>query len=577
MPTLPPVTDWKIEDARAVVRDPLKDVLGKDGYDRREDYAVRRDHWREGAEWPGSIADGALREMVLKAIFPQFTPVDTLGEALDNAEDGLFTTEPAIHLVPREAIPKPAEDAPPATQAAYAKAVAEQEAEIDEILGQLSEWWDDVELWGYAAQAWRNGLWSTRGVLRARIPQGLLQGEGDARTLPTGLAFTDAIGRIRISAPKPSQAALYTDPDTLLRTGVILYEDSEGKQRAELWIEQPDRESVVVRILKADAEEGAASEEITVDVPFFSVREIRAPLLLTDAVLAQQNRKNFYETGQLRTVETASYPERHVSNAKRPVIWLTTPPPGDQWLEQRIENNTTFYAHPLPVQLGAGTTSIWEGLDTGTAEDPGYTTPAVQRFEPVDPDGSIRAAQYARRTILESCKQGHLAGVATAEASGIAYQQARAVYETWLKRHKGHVERLIRGVLTDAIRLAEAMSTTPEGGGILDRYRIVVNLTVNAGPVLAEMLQAIRGLYSDGLWSRGTSMAATGIEDVQAEEDLIETQPGAQHKLRLQRAELTKAYVDAGAGLRAAAIAAGHTAEEADVLVTFDAAGVPER
>lgn len=540
MKKLPAIEDWEINDAVAAVIGPLDDALGSKGLERRRDFVVKRDHWRDGDEWPGSIVDPILRNMVLAVVKAQHTVVDTISEGLDNSEAGLFTTEPAIVVEPLD-MPEAAGDADDAERKRVNAERERMKAEAREVLGALSEWWDAVDLWEHVAHAWRDGLWSTRGVTRLRVPNGVMTKtdvveDNVKRTeqrLPDAGSLVEALEKIRVSSPDPDTATLYEDPDTLQRVGVLLYKEGE-LQRAQLCIEQSDG-SVVIRVLG----QGIDATDYSLPVPVLSIHELRAPLLVTDAILAQQNRENFGESSLLRQTETASYAERHVGNAQEPKIWLPTPAADGRLLESRTDRGVVYHAHPVPVQIGAGVTTFHVGFKFGK-DGEHLTTPHVQRFEPVNPIPTIEACQHYRRTILQGFKQRHLAGVSTAEASGVAYQQDRSVFEAWLKRFKGRVERMIRMMLRDAVRIAEAMTGESEATSILTRFRITVNLTVNAGPVLPDYLRALIDLRKAGLRSLQTALAESGLEDTSSELELLESEEGS----RLAVAEMVaKVYV----------------------------------
>jgi hypothetical protein len=171
-------------------------------------------------------------------------------------------------------------------------------------------------------------------------------------------------------------------------------------------------------------------------------------------------------------------------------------------------------------------------------------------------------------------KQGHLAYTAQAQLSGVAYQQARAVFEQFLRRRKGDVEGLIRDTIAAAIQWAEAMGSG--AASIMDDYRVVVNLTVHAGPVLPDQQQATTALYEAGLRSRPTALAETGVEDGDAEAQMLDAEPR-------QREEDLKMLVDIVAVLAretslAAAVraleAAGFEPEVARALLPLDMDGV---
>lgn len=525
-----PLAEWTIEDAAEAVRSTLPD-----DYKRRAGYVLELDHWQGGAEWLGPRGTPDVAALVLATVAPQFVTVDTVAEVLDHAEEGLFTLEPRIALVPRE----PAPEGPTAD---------EQQARADEILGDLSAWWDDVHLWERSSSAFRDSLWTGRGIVRVRVPRGKLVRTGADTSLPRVADLPAALAVIRLSHHAPDTALVYEDPDTLQRAAVFLYREDE-QERAELWTEEAD--GLRVRLL------GAAEEEYRMRATRIPFAQVVGRPIITGPVLRQQQRRNFAETLLGRVAETAGFAERYISNAEPPGIWMDAPPTFGPPLATETDEHTgrVWFKHPAPLTVGAAITTFLTGLPTGERGD-GLTSPAVDFKEPTDPALAIRACEYARRTILESCKQGHFAATG-GEASGVAYQQARAGFESWLKRRKGSVENLIRDALESALSLAAAMGASD----VLQEFRIGVDLAVNAGPVLPDQQRSVIDLRKEGLRSLESALAETGVEDVSAEMVRLEAAPGSTTEilaalsevlLQLDQAELltvevaARMLVDAG-------------------------------
>lgn len=552
---LPAPADWTLEDAQTVVQRDLKRALGDGGYERRETYVVDNDHWHDGKEWVGPRGSAETEQMVLRAVRPQFTPNDAVGEGLDNAEDGLFTVEPRLAFVPVE-LP---ED--PESQAAL-----DLQAEADQLEADFAAWWDRVGLWDVIARAYRNSLWATRGPLRLRIPSANLDAGEDGFRLPVGLERRDALDRIRVSAPDPDRARVWEDPDTLDRVGVYLYTEDEEDQ-AEIWIESGGE--LRYRIVGKD---GSVQEEQRLPAGVrLPMVEVESPLLITDPVLRQQQRLNFFETLAVRVAETAGFPERYFLDVDPPGLWVKGRPVNGDYMDVRDTPTGQEYLVPAPLALGASVANFLQGVLYGREDEPSRTTPSVQFRDPTDPEYVIRLAVHGRRTLLESMKQGHLAGTETAEASGVAYQQARARFEAWLKRRKAAVERAVRDVIVAAGTLAEAMG--PGGGSVFERFRVRVDLTVNAGPVLPDQVRSVADLYAAGLRSRSTALAETGVEDVSAEEAALEHEAATSVDRRLERkakqAEIIQ-QVGPVASIEGAAKFAEVEPDEAKALASVD-------
>lgn len=552
---LPPAVDWTLKHAATVVEGALRRALGDAGYKRRQQYILQHDHWQGGVEWIGPRGSPETERMVLSAVGPQFTPNDVVSEGLDNAEDGLFTVEPRLTLVPLD----PIEDEGPAADA--------QAAEIDEIVGDLAHWWDAVGLWEVVSQAFRNSLWSTRGPLRLRIPAALLEARDDGGyRLPTGLDRREALERIRLSAPDPDRARVWEDPDTLATVGVYLFKDGDD-DLAEVWIEEAGQVSFAIVGKDGIVGDGPTPLPEGVRLPMI---EIRSPLLVTDPVLRQQQRLNFFETLLVRVAETAGFPERYFLDVDPPGVWVQGRPVNGDYLDVREGDSGTEYKVPVPLEMGAAIANFLQGVTYGRDDEPQRAAPSVAFRDPTDPDYVIRLAKHGRRTVLESMKQGHMAGDSAAEASGVAYQQNRARFESWLKRRKASVEAAVRDVVVAALELSDAMGSAAR---VLERYRVRVDLTVNAGPVLPDQTRATAELYAARLRSRATALAETGVEDVSAEEVALELEATTDVDRRLERKKQQSAIIaEVGqiASVRGAAKFAELENDDVDALAELD-------
>jgi hypothetical protein len=80
--------------------------------------------------------------------------------------------------------------------------------------------------------------------------------------------------------------------------------------------------------------------------------------------------------------------------------------------------------------------------------------PGITFKDPTDPEFVIKACDHGRKTILRECKQGHLATDSTAESSGLAYMQARAIFGKDLRATKAPLEGMVRATIEAAIALS---------------------------------------------------------------------------------------------------------------------------
>lgn len=522
-------TEWKLEDLRQELDRPLTDVVGDEGLDANEAFVEDGDHWQDGDNWFGAGKDDETTwEASTKAkVERQFTPVDLIGESLDRVRDALLKTEPSVELAPVEET---------------AELTDEQAREADQILREMARWWDSKRLWPKLGEAVRRARWSTRGTLRMWIPPGRLTNGA----LPTGLTFAQALDVLDITDPKPSEAAVLVDEATQERVAIFLFTDEANNTTAELWwagnpdSDRGEQEGVTYfrRLGGSDEEEGAGAAMFIPNTGgHLPIAQMEGSLLITDAVRRQQNRLNHFESLLNRCAETAGFPERYIVNAKPRGIWLPTPPAGKPALDEKQYKGTTWYLHESALDLGAGVTVNLEGLDVPDSDGgERLATPSIMFRDPTDPDYVIKSAQHAKNTLLRQVKQGHLVNTAQAEASGLAYEQARADHENDLAGTRVELESMLREFLTAAIAWAGAMSS--EAAGILDKWRLVIQLSVNSGPLTAAQRQQTVAEWKDGLISRETALSKLGVDDVPAELDRLREEERAGLDLRAKQAEI---------------------------------------
>jgi hypothetical protein len=561
---------WSYKDAADALAALTKSALGgQDAFVANRAYGEESDHWQGGSQWPAALSlSPAVRTKLLQLIEPQFRPVDVIGEVLDNVTNGLLDKESSISFAPRTPVTDPESDE-----------AKRQAVEIAAMVERIAGWWDRRKFWEAVRLATRRSRWAGRGTLRLWITRNTLAVQTDAagketRALPNNLSPEDALDAVQLMAPAPDAGCVYTDPDTQETCGIFLFTvvpkgATTGPKHAELWF--VDGEETIVRMVTENAADGAQEFPIKTGRRL-PIAQMTAPLLITDPVRRQQRSLNYFETLLARVVETAGFPERYTINAMPSGVWLETPPLDGPPIEVREVGDKMWYMHPVPRALGPMVTTDLRGITgkSGTTGDEVIMTPSVTFKDPTDPEYLTKACLHGRYALLRQCKQGHLATDSTAESSGIAYSQARAVFEKDLRGTKGPLEGMVRDIIESAIALSEAMSGTAQESSFLTKYRCVVNLHVDAGPATPAEMTEYRAQNSAGLLSRESAMSKSGVEDVSAELDALRTDPLALATLRKMQGEAMKALQDGGAGFLGAARAIGLSDEEAAELQALD-------
>jgi hypothetical protein len=508
MATAKPVEQWGLNEAKEAA-----------ALDLPLDYEVNRkliedkDAWQNGTLWPGfRTGDPSVDKTILANVKPQFVSDDIVGEGVGNRSAGLVGQEADITLVLLV-------DGEPDPEAALDDAARE---EIDAVIRALSAWWDRVGLWPLVRRAIDRVSYATRGSVRCFVPSGKLVGTA----LPTAATLAEALAQIELDAPLPNQANRYTDPLTSQVSSITIRKIND-KESAEVWTIDPKNPlQITLRILG----EGAGNFGPFDTRGRLPLAVAKGERIVTPSVQTLQSQLNFITTITTRVVETAGNRERYLGNVDPPGMWLPYPPANGPALE--IDSETTpgtiYYKHRVPYILGANITTELQGLPVRRqaadgSQEQTYMTPSVEALDPVDPVYATDAAKVITARIYKRMRQGHLAGESTAEASGTAYQQARAQFEGDLDALKSPVELMLRDLLEAVLAWAGLMHSA--SATLLDRYRVQVTLHPVSGPILADEQRLAVELRDKRAISQSTMLARLGSEDVVAEQDLIDADP----------------------------------------------------
>jgi hypothetical protein len=402
-----------------------------------------------------------------------------------------------------------------------------------ELLKHLvSNWWDKHRLQEHIQERQQTAAWAGLANLRLWIPWRFLNRTGDVVTIRPAADIEEALSYIHVSAPLPEAGMTIVDPTTQDKIAIYLDEehvpDGQGNvktfKRAELVFLDPARDTdeeadTVIRIVYANKEKPDLIARLQLGGRL-TVADMNVQALITDPVIRTQRQLNLLTTLITRLGETAAFRERYIKNAKpqgtRYEYTEGDPVPDGAYLERDAEAKLWMVV-PQERTLGARTTTELVGLPTMNeqGDEKGNQMPDVVIVDPVDPKPYIEAADRTRARILRMCAQGHLGGVSNAEASGIAYEQARAVFEKDLNKRRVSEEGMLRDSLTGAVAWAEEIAGEP--GYFTDVLRITVDQRVDAGPRSPDLVRLDLESYEAGVLSQETTMARVGVEDVNAE------------------------------------------------------------
>ena len=499
---LAPFSNWGYQECEAAVKRELPS-----DYKVRFDYAVLKDHYRDGDEWvgPGEGKDEGVKK--------QFVADDFMSDALDNLSNAFL--EPQLGTAPLK--PVGPDEAIPATV----------QARMDEAEELLTWWWDKRRLQEGTLDRLRTAAWNGFSVARLWIAARHLLRTGNTVSMRGTTDMRMAMSFIHLSLPMPAKAAIVTHVATQEQCAIFLDEHYDGDvaiHRAEMVYLDPNRETdedatTFLRIVYADGRDGYTAP-LRLGGRLLSA-EMRTKALLTEPVLRTQRQLNFIATMVSRMTETAGFRGRYIINAK-PLGKRTLYNDGDPLPEgahlERDEDQRLWAVQPQHRTLGSKVTTELVGLpkfSSSTPDQVGYETPGVILEDPVDPGPYILAAEAIRRRGLRMCSQGHLAQTSTAEASGFAYEQSRATFEKDLNRRRFAEEGMLRELLTQLLAFAEFITGRP--GYFTDYIRVTIDQRIDAGPRSPDSVRLDMEAYEMGLLGQETAMSRIQVEDITAE------------------------------------------------------------
>jgi hypothetical protein len=461
------------------------------------------DHWRKGEGWAGSqpYRSGVTQAIVLAEIERAFVSANKAAEVAGRHVAGVVGRAPAWRYTPRRALQP--DEAPTGGEAAL---IAEAEA-------LMTAWWDRVQLPRVLADALPHTLAGGAACLRLYIPSAYLDRMDDGTPiLPPG-DMAEQLARIEVEALGPDRARVAKDPATGRDVALVrvppaagLFDDPTGATDDVELHSLADDGMTVIRTLGTD---GAAVLPLAGRL---LVAQIERSLFLSPQVLSMQRALNFSLTMMQRNNEQAGSAERWALGAL---------PPGEYVDAPDGSGSKVFKA--APVVVGPGTTNFLQGTPVyGDAENPDtvttYTTPSIQRIDPVPVDTFTATQDTLYAAILGETGQRHALISGDAAASGESRIQARAEFEASLRPTAEAVQGALRAILEACLALAAYAAGQ---AGRYDALRADVTCLLDTGPASGLERQQNREDVAAGLLSEETAMARGGVDDVAAEREKI--------------------------------------------------------
>lgn len=522
------------------------------------------DHWQGGAGWIGPHPQTTDNDYstAMNELVAAFTSKNIVREVVKRHASGVVGKAPTWSFVPRRALAK---DETPTN---------EEEAAIDRANRIVREWYDAKKVRSLIHDATCTLLYGARAPLRVYIPAGLLDtvataGSGATRTgrrVVRVASIEQALGMIYPDHPEPSHAAVVRDDDTMMEAGVRLYtvdddeSDDDGgtvaaakgttneRDEAELvFLDTAGR--TVLRIFDEDDTKPEEGDTYTFDFGGrLTMIEMRRDPLVTPQVAQNQRAANLALSMLPRNIVTGGFMERMLLNAQMPGHYEKDP-----------DGVKTSRFIPDPVIFGPNTTNFFNGVVTKDATGKEQITqPSVSYRDPVPVDAPLSAYREHYLAILDEVSQLHVVLSGDAVVSGKSREQARAEFLNSLSDTRPEIEAALRFLLETPLAMAEALAGTP--GALTDLVRVEVSCRLDTGP-LDPTERAANETSIGKTLSQATAMARNGVDDVEAEEARMTSDP-------LSRATLLKAQGDA----LTSATTAGMSVDTAADLLGLDAA-----
>jgi len=357
-----------------------------------------------------------------------------------------------------------------------------------------------------------------RSVIRYVLPAFPTDATGTTTVEVADIA--EALEHLHIELPDPENAGIYEDPRTKARVAIVVVKLDNGTDVVELTY--LDGGNTVYRGLTMQGQQYRTAIDLSGRLNCY---EGRRKSLITPSVFQNQRALNLALTMIPRNVITGGFLERTMLNAQMPGEW-----------EVNAQGEKVRFV-PQSYVLGSHSIAWVRGIErVGSDGSVDYTTPTMERGEPIDPKAAIMAASFHERMILSEVSQEHVLTNTEAIMSGKSREQARAGFMTSLLPTKTIAERAVEFLVTFPLAMAEYL--TDQEGFYTSRYRVVAQARIDAGPVGPDEREQDLAAVKDGGMSMTLYMERSGVVDVDAELQRVAADPMYQLRIKERQFEV---------------------------------------
>lgn len=473
------------------------------------------DHFQRGKAWtgPGPKRNDPTYAEFLRVLEEVFIFKNVIDEGCDRLTGAVIGWEPYWAWVPRR------------HDTDQNKVTDAETAAIHVIEAAQTNWWNNQKVHKKMKRLCYNFLWARECCWRLYTPGGLLSDEGGVEATDLDEAFA----LIHLDIPEPEDATVWEHPDTKEKIGVVVFQNANGTRFVELSYLEKDKQTTIriapdgVAGNKAEAESATNNFGGHLTIYMSSLDQA----LINADVRSLQRAYNATLTLLQKGITDNHFLEKYFGNAL---------PPGHYIYDKDDPEKRIGYEVDIR-QVGGNIDTYLQGIDVKQPEGKtDLATPSVTIRNPIDPSTTIKGAEYWYQTLLEALRQDHILINQLATPSGKSREHSRGDFVDSTKDPVMEVELAGRELMLTSACMAETFMGA-EGRWTND-FVPVFYCRPNYGPLsVAErnqnVVEAEKGFLSDE-----TVMALNGVDDVDAEEALIDGQPRKQLDLISRRADV---------------------------------------
>ena len=520
------------------------------------------DHWQDGKGFPSlPPIDVENRQAIIDTIHDAFASENVISEIVERHLDGVIAREPSWDLV--DLLFESEEMELEMSELSGEKSDENSEENIKQKLARLKRrllfkrfakditnaiigWWNGRKMLELMRESLTTTLIQERCVIRAFVPPGFVDDEGNIEMQKT---FADALKMIQFEVLSADVAGVFQDTERYEPYGIfadgdgkdrkieLTYLDSDGKTCLKVFEEESLHEFMqktlpqIAEYMSPDDDENKLPEinPLNLNGNLLMYEMSRKPLI-NEQMRSLQKQTNLTWTMSGKNIVTAGSRERYFSNVarrrKQPKNLIKNNQPGQP-------NNQPQADEYEDMQIGGSTANFLQGApiyreEAGRKVLVGFADANVIIVDPVEAALFDKHLDKLKSTMLGMASQNHVEQNDVSQTSGLSKQEGRAGFEKSLKRSKGTLDGAGRWMIDVAMRFAAAHTLKQSNNNSnkqnsvtleneFQNVRVDFNAIVDAGAVDAEQAKVDREDVEKGLMTLETYQSRRGIEDPEAE------------------------------------------------------------